>query len=398
MKKRKLFLLPLFCLLITGCGKQASGKQDEKPAEQQDQRQKLATPVLSVNEAKNGLTWAAVADAVSYSVKVNDADPLTVTTPGYAFATEVGQYSVKVVAKADVATYDSLEASFSYETKQTSLGELNFADGAISWASLVGTGLEMKLGSGEYAPVTGQTAAVTQDGTYTLHALPGYDEEGHIFYVEGNAGTKEIVVNTRVPLAAPVLQVNAQGNGLTWAAVEGAVKYSVKVNTEDPIEVTEPGYAFETEAGEYVVKVTAIADVAQYNSQEASFSYETIYTALGALSFDNTNINVASYVGTGLEVKLDGGEFADMAGQAYQPTAPGAYIVHAKGGFVAETNKYYVANEGSVAEKTIVLSAPATAVKVLEDGSAEDNASLKEHYELKYYDGGQGKWRNLALC
>ena len=113
MKKRKLFLLPLFCLLITGCGKQASGKQDEKPAEQQDQRQKLATPVLSVNEAKNGLTWAAVADAVSYSVKVNDADPLTVTTPGYAFATEVGQYSVQVIAKADVADYDSVAASYS---------------------------------------------------------------------------------------------------------------------------------------------------------------------------------------------------------------------------------------------------------------------------------------------
>ena len=84
MKTRKLVFLPVCLLALTGC-----------PS---NNAKKLSTPELSVNSERNGLTWAAVDGAASYSISVNDEAAVSVEEPGYSFAETAGQYAVKVTA------------------------------------------------------------------------------------------------------------------------------------------------------------------------------------------------------------------------------------------------------------------------------------------------------------
>jgi len=189
MKKSKLTLFPLAFLVLSGCVGGNTG----------DQGKKLDKPELSINNEANGLSWAAVADAVSYSISVNDGAAETVTTPGYTFATEAGSYSVKVVANAADSKNNSEAAEFTYTTAYTALGTVTVNDGVITWTGFAGTSLAYTVDGGTEVAVDGNAITCSANGVYTLTAKGGYSTTNNKYYVDDarSVHTKSILVSAK---------------------------------------------------------------------------------------------------------------------------------------------------------------------------------------------------------
>lgn len=188
------------------------------------------------------------------------------------------------------------------------------------------------------------------------------------------------------PTKLQMSEITADDQGMHWAAVEGASKYSVVVNDGDAVEVTTPSFSFDENEGTYKVRVTAIAkDGSHSNSDPVSFDYETKKTALNSVSTEGNNIVWGEYVGKGIEVRKQNEEqFVLVQGDSYTVTESDLYIVRAAAGY--KDNKYYVANPtASAAQKGIVVSVGATENYIIEDGSEEDNYELAEIYDISKY-------------
>ena len=206
--------------------------------------------------------------------------------------------------------------------------------------------------------------------------------------------TSCLLVFSSCNAGAPKLQmgeITADDQGMHWAAVEGASKYSVVVNDAEAVEVTSPSYEFETLEGTYEVKVTAIAqDSSHSNSDPVSFSYETKYTTLSSISAENAVITWGAYEGKGIEIKKQSDtEFTVVQGNSYTVTESNIYVVRAMPGY--KENKYYAPNPTvSAGQKGIVVSIGATENYIIEDGSEEDNSELAETYTVTKY--GSTSW------
>ena len=315
MKKCKLIFLPLFCLLLAGCGNSSQPGGDtpgggETPAVVNDASLSLAENSMRVDETftlnvlniPKGVTpsWSKEGNAITYETN-------TAKTSAVVTAVEVGNATIKVV-----------------------VGEKNL--------------------------------------------------------------TCEITVSDspvqRTPLETPVLTVNADKNGLTWGAVEGAEGYLIQINDGEIMPQTNIGYLFSQTAGTYSVKVTTKADIAEYNSVPAVYDYETKIASVGELSFVNNNaITAASYVGIGLEAKLGSGEYAPVNNQTLNVTADGTYTFHAKGGYDEVKNFFYVEGADAVKEIEVVrlvkLSAPVVDVNDDENGLVWEAVSGAVNYSIK---------------
>ena len=173
MKTNKLVFLPVCLLALTGCPSN-SGK-------------KLSTPNLSVNSERNGLTWAAVEGAASYSISVNDEAAVSVNEPGYEFAASAGQYDVKVVAMSSDKKSKSDAAEFNYTTVYAMLGDLSSSNGVITWSAFAGIGLQYSVDGGEPVAVTGNSITATVGGLYEITALGGFDDATSKYYVQSGA-------------------------------------------------------------------------------------------------------------------------------------------------------------------------------------------------------------------
>ena len=199
MKTSKLYLLPLCFLVLTACpGPKDNG--GDTPAKDE----KLSSPQLSLNAERNGLTWAAVSGAVSYSISVNEGEATEVREPGYAFATEAEEYTVKVVAKAQDAKNNSDAAEFSYTTAYTALGNVAYADGFITWTGFIGAGLKYSIDGGEEVAVEGESIAVTTGGMYTIKAVGGFVEDGNKYYVDNASSVHEQHILARPAMTADI--------------------------------------------------------------------------------------------------------------------------------------------------------------------------------------------------
>ena len=173
MKNRKLFLLPIILLVLTGC-------KTGKP---------LETPTLMVNDEKTGLTWAPVANASGYEVKVNNgkAKPIGSNNIGYDFAEDVGTYSVSIIAKGGNGYADSKPAKFEYSTAETDFGNLSANNGVITWGIFKGMSLKVKeVRQEDYVTIDASAGSYTPTSgcVFEFYATPGFDEENKVFYVE----------------------------------------------------------------------------------------------------------------------------------------------------------------------------------------------------------------------
>lgn len=313
MKKRKLFLLPLFCLLLTGC---------------------------NTNKNSSGTN-----SNTSSSEVVNNAS-LSVT-----------QKSIKV---DDVFFISVKDAPKDVEPSWSKTGDaVNFEVTNDSKTSARVTGIAV-----------GDSTISVAIGEKTL--------------------TCNVTVSAKPVLPAPVLELNNQQNGLVWEPVENAAAYAVAINDQAAQQQTECNYPFSEVAGDYVVHVVALAGVGYANSSEATFEYTTAIAQMGELNVVGSDIYWGTTTGMGIEYKFnDDGTYADVVGDHISIVADGAYILHSKGGWDDNSSTYYVDNP-MLSRKAYVASSPALANLVVEDGSADDNSSLREDYDITYY--GSSGW------
>ena len=195
MKTRKLVFLPVCLLALTGCPNTShNGK-------------KLSTPELSVNSERNGLTWAAVDGAASYSISVNDEVAVSVEEPGYEFEQTAGQYDVKVVAMSKDKKSKSDAAEFNYSTAYAMLGDLTVTNGVITWSAFSGVGIEYTVNGGEAVAVTGNSITTTVGGIYEITALGGFvDAENKYYSQSGFAKFKKAILVQRTQSSGVLLE------------------------------------------------------------------------------------------------------------------------------------------------------------------------------------------------
>ena len=94
------------------------------------------------------------------------------------------------------------------EPKETSLGKLNFANGVVTWDSLVGSGIEVKgLKDENFKDVEGNSFQVTKNDILTFRAKGG---DG---YVEGKSNTKYIVATLPATSGMTLEDGSEDGNG-----------------------------------------------------------------------------------------------------------------------------------------------------------------------------------------
>ena len=194
-------------------------------------------------------------------------------------------------------------------------------------------------------------------------------------------------------LGKPQLRVNDEETGLTWAAVKGAESYEIQVNDGDPQIVQDPGYAFNTVAGEYSVSVAAVKG--SKKSEAAVFPYTTEAASVGDLAVVNGEITWTAYAGKALEYK--GGsveEFTPVQGNSVEVTQNGIYSFRATKGFRFDNDHFYAADSE---EKSIYAALDADTDLIIEDGSATSDAALAEGYTIKKNSNGDGKtWEDTT--
>ena len=200
----------------------------------------------------------------------------------------------------------------------------------------------------------------------------------------------------RLPLATPELVLNEEKTGVTFEEIEGAMEYQAQIDGGEIAVLTDLEILFSEVVGTHEIKVRAVADDALYNSDVATFSYETKYTSIAPITRDGEagTLNWDSYDGIGVEVSLDGGNYASL-GKVNSMTLSegGVYTFRAIAGFDEDSSIFYVHQENAVNTKMVFVPKVATSAKVFEDGSAEDSATLSEKYTIEYYDGNSNSWK-----
>ncbi len=150
---------------------------------------KLSAPVLTTNN--KGVTWAAVANATTYAVKVDGGSFKTQTDRNVTFSATTGTHTVyvKAVGSSSGAYQDSNAATFTYETKQTALTFLTTASTMTTW---IAEGLKVQYSTDGTnftdALYSGYTA--TQNGQVSFRAVGGYDASAKTFY-NGNSAVQK---------------------------------------------------------------------------------------------------------------------------------------------------------------------------------------------------------------
>ena len=158
-----------------------------------------------------------------------------------------------------------------------------------------------------------------------------------------------------IKLATPTLSLNGTKTGLTWAAVEHATGYTVKVNSGEA--ASAESYTFSTKEGVYAVSVTAIGDGKAYlDSDAADWNYSTVAVSLSEIAIDDctaswTAVGLKTYVGFHKNGPVEDSDFALTTEHTYVITGNGGLGVKVEGGYDEATNKYYVGDP--IVKKTI---------------------------------------------
>ena len=152
---------------------------------------KLDVPALTATD--KGLTWAAVSNATSYSVKIDSGSYNSQTDRSVTFSTLSGTHtvSVKAVGVASSGYQDSDVATFTYETKQTSFSILTTNNTMVTWIC-VGLKAQYSEDNGKTfkdAQYSGYTA--TKSGEVSFKAVGGYDASAKVFYNGTTTATKK---------------------------------------------------------------------------------------------------------------------------------------------------------------------------------------------------------------
>ena len=131
---KKVITLMSVCLLVLclGVGLTACGKGDDTPTD-------LAVPTVTVNAAKASVSWAAVANAKDYTVKIGSAE-ITVTATKFEFAGKyrAGVYTIQVRANSN---NEERYNSSAYSASQNVYLSISYFGGVVSWIEWINSEL-----------------------------------------------------------------------------------------------------------------------------------------------------------------------------------------------------------------------------------------------------------------
>ena len=234
----------------------------------------------SVNAS--GVTWAALATGVEYTVKVEDAEgnvlesrKTTALSLEYDFSAEAaGEYKVTVSANGKTATLYYMNKALSrvsiFEVQDGNMLVFNAVENAQKYLITVECGnaahQHADLDNGNSTNYNFANCAMPEDGIkFVVKAVA----DGYVTSV-----SETFVYNRKLAAVANVA-FNAENGDLTWDAVENATSYNVEITANgvtDMYSVATNAMSMKAYSGEVSVKVTAIA--ANYNSEPATeYSY-----------------------------------------------------------------------------------------------------------------------------
>lgn len=238
----------------------------------------LAAPALSVSDKT--VKWAAVANALSYSVSINGtpvATELTATSYDFtAHVAEVGRYEITVQANANGNYSQSTIASKTYFTYVRLASPALLLDGSVlSWAAVPNAvNYTVTLDGG------------VLDNLYTAIsidlALYCAEVKDYAVTVSANAtgyytASDEAAVTYSVTAKLATTTVELDGTTARWAAVFGATSYTVKV---DDTVVSSDCTATELDLSTYLTGSHTVSVFANANGNfEASDAATATYTA-----------------------------------------------------------------------------------------------------------------------
>ena len=253
------------------------------------------------------------------------------------------------------------------------------------------SGCEEVLDLAAHTYVDEVTTPTYEAGGYTTHtcSVCGYS------YQDSETAKLE-----PTELAAPVVTYSEGAGRLVWEEVANAASYKVYDNGEVVVESqTEKEYSLSATVGAHSITVVAVSSAIEYKNSTAStaYEYETKAVALGTVSSEAGKITIADAVGYVTIFNSEGVSVAPLGFNAteYTVSASDSYAVVVSAGYDTTAKVNYA---GDAVTKGTVVALNATAVKVLEDGSAESNADLADKYKAqKYSDSWKDSTASIVL-
>ncbi len=192
-----------------------------------DAKTKLTAP-QDISYDGTVLTWPAVENADSYTVKINDAEPLTVRTNSYAYRADGTTFTVEIKAQNTTGKKPVLSDAFIMEFKPLeAINEVRVAnDGSISWdMANLATGYKLKLDGKEleqvvYVPEFKEIGA----GAHSIQVRPVIDGDPS-YYSSWSPAVSLTILETLTKD-----DITYADGKLSWTYVTGAQYYEIKVN------------------------------------------------------------------------------------------------------------------------------------------------------------------------
>lgn len=281
---------------------------------------KLGTPAVDSVRYEDGvITWASVASASSYAVKVNGVESQS-TTNRLEYDAQKQSFNVIVTAIGNhTSTYDgkpSEQKSFVYLPAVTGVDVEN---GVLVWDESVGaTAYKLRLTDNAVSSVTAEStsyAGLASGTQYNISIMPTATGQNTEYFSEWTPAMPVYILPAPQPRWTAGFDANGVDavNAINWDAVSSATGYSSRVTLpnghvdENALGVNNNFYsnAFNT-VGEYKVEIKALANGAA-GIYDSKYSAPVNVKRLPAPTIEDANIKSdPKNLDAGFTVSFDG--------------------------------------------------------------------------------------------
>ncbi|WFR64331.1 fibronectin type III domain-containing protein [Paenibacillus amylolyticus] len=298
----------------------------------------LNTPVLKATSEEDSinLTWAAVADAVTYEIEADGAVIATTSDPAYShiglLPGTAHKYRVRALTDTNTSAWTAILTQSTIPASVTGLTVSSATNVAIAlkWTAVTGaTGYDLEI-DGTVVPVTGVA--------YTKSGLAANTD--HTFRIRSKnaagVGTWSDLISGKTLLNTPVLKAASEETAinLTWAAVADATTYEIEADGAVIATVSDPAYShiglLPGTAHKY--RIRALTDN-NTSAWTAVLSQSTIPASVAGLNISSvTNVGItlkwtAVTGATGYDLEIDG-TVVPVTGVSYTKSGLAANTEH----------------------------------------------------------------------
>ncbi len=380
-KKKRILLFVLSAILCTVLAFGVAGCSCGNGSEQAEGIN--VAPEITVDD--QGIYWAGVADASKYSYKINDG-AWQDAVEKISFPVTEGDYTLSLKSLDNNGKDGKItEMKFSVEKLTVKCSQVDnkilFEGDNIYYS--VNNGDEGKVNESKTLDFSIATVGDEYSVSY-YNKGEFWSKEQSTYYLSSEKQTYKLTVKSA--LNSPLLQLNNEGNGITWSSVANASKYSVSVD-DKIVETTEKSVSFSTEIGKHKIIVKALTDNSNYVSSKASeFDYEVKRESVPQITYDEVLNKITfdeSYLGK-MYQSTDGTNYTAVNGTSIDAKA--GLKLKVKSYFDDKTNDLYLESKSIKIEQRVINS-----IKFSLDGfikwNENDTGTAKSYYVSIVEDG-----------